>query len=148
MSIDIEGVSKRIAKKAVDVLNEYSMIDSDTPGAVSGEEKRFCREQIEPIITAELTEALKPVEGSWEWALCEMKAGKRVQHSTMARGGALWVDPNGFIDWMPDNEDDQPEDYGDNFLFDWQDFSRTDWQLATPSTAESTAPGPRQGPQE
>lgn len=145
--IDIEGVSKRIAKKAVDVLNEYSMIDSDTPGAVSEEEEQFCREQIEPIIIAELTEALRPVPGSWLWACEQMKAGKRVRHSTMADGGALWVDPNGFIDWMPDNEDDQPEDYGDNFLFDWQDFSRTDWQLATPSTSESTAPGPRQGPQ-
>jgi hypothetical protein len=71
-----------------------------------------------------------PVVGSWQWALEQMKAGRRVRHSTMIDGGAVWIDPNGFVDWMPDNEDDQPEDYGDNFLFDHQDFERTDWQLA------------------
>lgn len=94
-------------------------------------------------IAVELTEALKPVVGSWEWALEQMKAEGKVRTHDMIAGAYLELCPDGFIHCeMPDDED------GKGFTFDIGDFSETCWQLATPSTAESTAPGPRQGLQE
>lgn len=50
MTDETTETAAEIAKRAVNKLVEFSMIDSDTPGAVSEEEKRFCCEQIEPII--------------------------------------------------------------------------------------------------
>lgn len=65
-----------------------------------------------------------PAEGTWAWALQQMKEGKRVIHSEMTE--SIGVEENGeFIRAEFDIDDD-------SFAFDVRDFDRTDWQLAAP----------------
>lgn len=52
---------------------------------------------------------VEPPEGSWGWALAQVKAGKRVTRPTKIDGLGLGVDRHGFIDNLAEADDNLPE---------------------------------------
>ena len=80
------------------------------------------RNRVNYITTVLECEFPEPVEGSWPWALEQMRAGKRVVGSDIA--SPICIRTNGAIMSINDN----PE--VDCFTFEPRDFERTDWRIS------------------
>jgi hypothetical protein len=81
-------------------------------------------------------------EGTWPWALAQMKAGKRVRQSDHVDGGAIGISSSGLIEWI-DSATGLP-DRNDPFVFEAADFAASDWRIVD-EPPPTTDPQPEGG---
>jgi len=75
-----------------------------------------------------------PQEGSWDWALAEMKAGKRLTHGNLIPGSYIGLQRTTFLLYLTGRSPAR-------LNLDITDFERTDWQIV----AEPAASGSEEG---